>query len=644
MFGFGKAKSDGQLPGNTSPGSSAHRRNLPKLLLRVAVVFVLIYFLLFLSNAKALESTPDVPVQQPGQHKAAESNAPPKKSKPVAQTEESKQHGQAEKTRTTHAIVSTSKAVPVQQSEKTKQPEHPEHLEHLEHPEQPEQPEQPIPPVHTKAPEQPPKQPPKQTEIIKSGNGEHSGSPGNKNQRLVVLLPATGPNPDLCKFLFSAMVLGYPTPIVLNWGVDYHEITKSPNGWNMPKIVGITKYLDAALDPEAHPDEKLHEDDIVLIADGYDVWFQLPPDVLLKRYHESNARANARLREQWPYSSPMPMRQTIIGASEKNCFPPPDAGVKMRCDILPESPLRPDLYGPDTDNNHNSTDFHTVRPRFINGGSYMGPAGDLRRHFRRVLFKFESSVGRGERLWSEQGMSGEVLGEQESWRKWRRKYDDSGDDANDADAMSLMQREYEYHFGLDYHQEISIPTVHAEKDGWIIHLNNKADIAARSEKLGISPVRLQGVPADVKVAPNPLKAIADSPDWGEMGLYADFFTEAVPVLLHHNAWINDLKNRRSWWWKDMWYFKYLRQLVTLRMTPKDLTPLAEVKVESGNITYWAQPLDNVRRRPRYFRGSLAQPMTEMEYDTVCRFEEPPEDKSGPQTWWDEVFRDGKGGI
>ncbi|KAH7120468.1 hypothetical protein EDB81DRAFT_666793 [Dactylonectria macrodidyma] len=616
------------------------------MLFRIVVVSVLFYFLLSLSNAKALlESTPDVPAQ-PGQHKPVESKAPPpppNKSKPVGQNEQSEKHGQAGQagqTRTEYAIVPTTKAALAPQSQKTKQPE------------KIENPKQPVPPVQSETPEQPPKKHPKLPPLLQPGKSgkeqprfpENLDRPGHKNQRLVVLLPATGPNPDLCKFLFSAMILGYPTPIVITWGADYREVTPSPIGWNMLKIVGVANYLDAALNANAHPDERLDKDDLVLIADGYDVWFQLTPDVLLKRYHEGNARANARLREEWPHQSPMPMKQTIMAASGKNCFPRFDTNITMRCNLMPESPERIDLYGAATDDNHNMTDFHTMRPKYINGGTYIGPAGDLRNLFRRTSSKLQSGAGRGEELWSEQGMTGEVLGEQELWRKWRRRYDDSGADGNDTDALSIMNRDYEYHFGLDYRQEISVPTSHAEKDGWIVRLNNKADIGARSTKLGIDPVRLRGVPADIKASSNPLKKIVPSADWGEMPMYADFWTENVPVLLHHNARAHGLKGRRTWWWADMWYFKYLRQLVTIGLAPKELTPLGEVKLESTNVTYWAPPLDRVRRRPRFFRKSLVQPMVEMEYDHVCRFEEEPEDPEGPQNWWDEVLRDGKGGI
>lgn len=494
---------------------------------------------------------------------------------------------------------------------------------------QPHQPEQ------LELPKQP--QQPQPSEQPGELNLDLQDPPQDQNRRFVVLVPATAPSPNLCKFLLSAIALGYPSPVIVNWGVDFRNITKWDHGRTMSKIPGVTRYLDAVLREDAHPDDKLKEDDLVLIADGYDIWFQLPPEVLLRRYHDINAKANARLRQQWGRDSPMPMRQSIITASQKRCYPPPKAGSVMRCDVLPESPLRVDLYGSDTDNNFNETDFHHVRPRFINGGTYMGPAGDLRRMFRRALFKLESAVGRGEKLYSEQGVTGEVLGEQETWRKWRREHD-----VADDDAMAMTQQDHEFYIGMDYKQELSIPTVFSEEDGVIITLNNKTGIDMHSAALGISPVRLQGVPDDISAAQNPLEAITESPDWGDMPLYADFFTEAVPALLHHNAHVNSLKERRVWWWDQTWFFNYLRQLLTLRLTPGELAPLANVKTGGGNVTYWAPQSDKVRRKPRSFLDSVVDPLAEMEFETLCQ--DPEEDGEIPQPWSDEVFRDGKGPI
>jgi hypothetical protein len=456
------------------------------------------------------------------------------------------------------------------------------------------------------------------------------------DRRLVVLTPANKGDPNLCKFMVSAIALGYPSPIIINWGRDPFEFSKWEGGPNLSKISGIMRYLDAVLHPKAHPDEALHKDDIVIIADAFDVWFQLPPEVLLKRYHQINARAIDRLRQQWPYEEKMPMQQDIVLACAKKCWPGLEAHVNLHCDELPESPLPKDLYGPGTDvfNVHN---FQKTRPRYINGGVYVGAAGALRRMFRRAYDKVDSGTSKGIHLFSEQGVTGEILGEQEMWRNWRRAHK-----LEESDAIGLIERDYEYHMGLDYSRELSYATVHSEPDGAIIALSNKSGIAEYSTKLGISPIRVKGVPKDVKALPNPLKGLPNATTWENMPLYTDFYTDTVPALLHHNAAAGGMKKRREWWWDQTWFFPHLRDLLARQLVPGELKPLAEVQTPTRNITYWAPGADEFRRRPRLLLDKAFEPLKEVQFDDVCR---PPDEYIYVERhWWDEVFRDGKGPI
>lgn len=459
-----------------------------------------------------------------------------------------------------------------------------------------------------------------------------------RDRRFALVIPATSASPDLCKTIMTALALGYPSPVIINWNTDYHAITKWSGGRNLPKIPGFVKYLDAVLRHDADPTEKLRDDDLVLMVDAYDVWFQLPAEILLRRYHDINKEANLRLRRQWPGKNPMLMHQTIIAASGKNCHPQPESGSNLHCDRIPDSPLRADLYGAETEKNETKHRDH--RPKYINGGVYIGPAGDMRRLFRRALEKMESGIGQGVHLFSEQGIPGEVLGEQEIWRQWRR----DADVPNDS-AMALMNRDFEYHFGLDYNQTLSIQTFWTNTDnglfdGAFVTLDNQTAIKNHSESLGISPVRLKGVPDDIKKAQNPLDGVIGEPNWGNMSLYADFFTEAVPAILHHNGF----KERRTAWWDKPWFHQRLRQLLRIRLTPIDpATPLATVEVSGGSVKYFAPLSESSDRKPRRMADTASKRFPKMEFQEVCHY--PKEVPNGPgMHWWDEVFRDGKGPV
>lgn len=306
------------------------------------------------------------------------------------------------------------------------------------------------------------------------------------------------------------------------------------------------EYLDKVTNDDANEGDKLGNNDLVLMVDAYDVWFQLPPDTLLQRHYQSNHGANARLAEQWPYSSKIPMKQTIIAAAQKRCFPTIESGSNLYCDDLPESNLPADLYGDPTDTDSEKKYYHNVRPRYLNSGSFMGPVGDMRHYLRRVKQRMERVIAEDLGFEGDQGIFGEIFGEQELWRKWRREQAElSSSDATTSKrrGSALWQRDFEFHVGLDYSQQLFLPTVYAEHDGHFVPLSNRSFIQTQSSKMGIDPVRLDGVPDDIRRSTNDLRkvlppSVAKGFDWEQLPVYADFYTTAIPAVLHHNAWKN----------------------------------------------------------------------------------------------------------
>ncbi|KAF5657454.1 hypothetical protein FHETE_10424 [Fusarium heterosporum] len=471
-------------------------------------------------------------------------------------------------------------------------------------------------------------------------------APVDQDLRFAFVLPVTAPSPELCKNIFSALSLGYPSPVVVNWGVDYHDISHWELGKNLPKIPGFVQYLDGVMHPNASSTERLQDHDIVLMVDAYDAWFQLPAQVLLSRYHEINRKANERFQQEWTGKGPVPWRQTIVVASQKKCYPenPERYGVDLLCEEWPESPLREDLYGPDTEKNY--TNYHDNRPRWINGGMYIGPAGDMRRLFRRSLNRMEELIGQGVQVRSEQGMVGVMLGEQEVWRQWRK----NNPKANGR-LVDFMERDFEYSMGVDYGQDIVVQT-HSTKinkgynddlyDGDFVALGNQTAIDQHSKTRGISPVRLRGLPDDIKAAPNPLSTLDKAANWTKMRLYADFFTESVPAILHQNGF----KFRRRTMWNRPWYYQRLRGLLqaSLQLREPD-DPLVTLKLEGGHVRYWAVSAEATDRLPRRFNGTAYERYSKMEFEDICRY---PDNATVPRgyekNWWDEVFRDNNGPL
>jgi hypothetical protein len=451
------------------------------------------------------------------------------------------------------------------------------------------------------------------------------------NRRLVILLPANAPGVNLCKAMVTAIALGYPTPIIINWG---------KSGSHLAKIAGVLDYLDWAVRLKSGHKDHLGMDDLIMVADSSDSWFQLPPDVLIQRYHALNAEANERLQKEWPAKSEMPMKQTIMVSAQKRCWPRPKSGSELHCTELPESPLREDLYGPETDKDPEMR-MVDVRPRYINSGAFVGPVGDMRRYFRRAQERYEAGKAiQGNHFYSDQGIFGEIWGEQEIWRKWRRELGDKIDLHQNASIM--VRDQFEYHVGLDYYQTISIPTVFEEDDGDIVSLNNQTYIAERSKELEIEPVRLTRVPDEISKAKNPIARLLSQEerqnlDWGDMNVYADFFTTAIPINIHHNAHIRNLKGRRIWWWPRMWFFPYLRDLVTAQLKQRRQQPLGRVQTPEGKAVYWG--LEAYKEIRRYM--NVQKQMVKSDFDTICMSNWAKKEK---QNWWDVVFMDDKGPL
>ncbi|KAK2592343.1 hypothetical protein QQS21_009962 [Conoideocrella luteorostrata] len=476
----------------------------------------------------------------------------------------------------------------------------------------------------------------------------------HRRRRFALLVPANKPGPDLCKMVASATVLGYPSPILINWGQDFSNSVSRSWGAYLAKITGTLDYLDHVTQPNTHRGERLDDDDLVLMVDAYDIWFQLPPDTLLQRYHQTNHDANSRLAAQWKNSNRMPMKQTIIAAAQKRCFPTMESGSNLYCDDLPQSNLRSDLYGSPTDTDSEKKYYHNVRPRFLNSGTFMGPVGDMRRYLRRVKQRMERVIAEHLDFEGDQGIFGEIFGEQELWRKWRRDQErlSSLNDTfkpSDIRSPALWQRDFEFHVGLDYSQQMFLPTVYAEDDGLFLSLENRSFIQQQSSKLGIDPVRLDGIPNDISqtlndvadVLPNGVATDTDGIGWERMSLYADFYTASIPALLHHNAWKDNAKARRTRWWDQTWYFPHLRHMLERRLKSHKRGAIGRVSRQNTEVAYYPPGSDLKSNLPRvYSRDRLKDGFQVVTLDEACRYP----DESSNKAWYDEVLRDRRGPI
>ncbi|KAL8712674.1 MAG: hypothetical protein Q9220_003206 [cf. Caloplaca sp. 1 TL-2023] len=476
------------------------------------------------------------------------------------------------------------------------------------------------------------------------------------NPSFHLLVPASESNPDLCKTLLTSFVLAYPPPTLVNYGKKF-EGGNWDKGSHTGKIRGVYDYLKN--------NKNMADEDMVLIVDGYDVWFQLPPIIMIKRYQQLIEAANNRLRRRYGTKSRIakegstvtgmaPMyTQSIVFGADKLCWPNPHSDPA--CAAIPYSTLPKDTYGPPTDSGDDG--FH-IRPRYLNSGNIIGPVKDVRAMYEAAVQKVEKenrgSIG-------DQFVFAEIFGEQEYQRETQRQSTQGaggkwyewvtnvlgGSESPLAANQTINNmttepgRRYEYGIGLDYESSMFQTMAHSAGDIEFVTYNNSAIVPQILEKHPNLKSTPFGLPVDLQYAHGPLwysspgnhsldrtdgillphsEKLDDLPkelDWFDVPLATNLYSANVPSLIHINGDKSLLKD----WWPSMWFHPYSRALLR-RFIRSTQTRKAAQAAAAGGQTWWDM------------RGGRGGVWTDngvwMSWNDVCKETE------------DEVFQDGKG--
>ena len=461
-----------------------------------------------------------------------------------------------------------------------------------------------------------------------------------------VLLSANEGSPDLCKTLFSAAALDYPSPRLINWGEDYKDLDVAYGGAHIAKIEGILGYLHQLGEPSDH--------ELALIVDGYDTWFQLRSSVLIDRYHAINERADRRVlaRMGWGAMNKtgVPIRHSIVFAAQKRCYPA--TADDPECYAVPESDLPSDTYGPTTDRESDQLDsaYSKYRPRYLNSDTIMGTVKELRRTFEAALVvakEMPAETG------SDQGAFATIFGQQEymrevirrdnltSWQNFTANFFPGQSDRIPADhpTHNLMEPvegvSYEYGISLDYRGELSLPTVFSEHDAVWLEYSSASSIREAAQRAGVpapDPPRVHHLSQDIKNSTPPFwtadytgQTPVPDKDWSEVKLFTNVWTGISPVTIHHNSRLSGVKSRIRTSWEDTWFFPYLRDL----LVTKAIAYRMPAAVSRGQ-EWWA-PIDE-RGGFRVEMGIQPGHWLNWDADTVC----------GTSEIANEVLRDRRG--
>ncbi|KAJ5574081.1 uncharacterized protein N7459_008508 [Penicillium hispanicum] len=404
------------------------------------------------------------------------------------------------------------------------------------------------------------------------------------NPFLHVLIPTQKGTRGTCRTITSSMILGYPPPTLI--GYDY----ETPGATEFERVVDRIKRTRDYL-----KDSKIVKDrDIVLLVDSEDVFFQLPPHVLVKRYQEIVRKNNQKLLKKYglvavegptPGSPPEMVQkysQRVLFGASKKCYSglESDAG----CVSVPQSSLPPDVYGWKTDID---PDGHLNRPRWLNPGAVIGQAADLRLIYDEALRLLEQQ----HRKHGDYQALTQMFGRQEVVRELERRRTTSAarewlyrfvgiSDAINISGISLRLEtghRYEYGIGVDYESQLFFNQVMSRDDvGWI-EFGNYTHAANMQGSFHVPRETRLLLPTDIAALPNPFNqthfglenttrpvwnATLDKlphpseRSWHNLPLMTNPYSASVPVMAHMNG---DPKLRNGWW-ENMWYFPWARAL------------------------------------------------------------------------------------
>ncbi|KAH9845295.1 hypothetical protein Tdes44962_MAKER01305 [Teratosphaeria destructans] len=187
------------------------------------------------------------------------------------------------------------------------------------------------------------------------------------------IVPTSKTTTGLCRLFMSSAVNGYPDPVLVGWGGAARQDGLSTKG-HLFKVSEILYYLDTL--------RPAQDDDLVLVIDAFNLWLQLPPQVLIERYFQAIEKQDGRLDDAGILdengASQESIKNTILFGADTECWPQ-DSDKGMHCQYMPDNPLADDVYGPATDG-----------PRFLNSGTMIGPVKDLKRLLQAVISTIEA--------------------------------------------------------------------------------------------------------------------------------------------------------------------------------------------------------------------------------------------------------------
>ena len=376
-------------------------------------------------------------------------------------------------------------------------------------------------------------------------------------QILHLVIPTSDLDPELCRTVLSAEVLHYSTPTLVQWDAVPGDGLADVQ----PRTTAVRDHLGNL--------KENHENDTVILLDSVSTWFQLRPEVLLKRYYGIISKGNQRLAARIGQKAMQEegVKQSVVFSASSTC-----GAAEERCSQVPESPLVHKVS-------------RATEPRNREQGIAIGPVKDLYEIYRRAV----ATIERTEDLHlSELAVFSEIFSNQEHHRgliqpvtrSWSPRFRGwlTGSYAHGPLArknMTVPQKitnDNDFGIGLDYAGELTFDTASmSEGYAWAKHMTLPSDILTLMPPFWTTTG--QGLPSEKT--------------WSDLSLFTNTRTQAIPAAVRHHSDATNNHYARQKLWQQLWLSQYSRKLFGA-YTSVPAMPLATV-VDNDNVeqVFWS---------------------------------------------------------
>lgn len=429
----------------------------------------------------------------------------------------------------------------------------------------------------------------------------------------------------MCKTLLTLSILEYPNPHIVSWGEQDDGKGLLGGGSHYAKITGVLKYIN----DEQRRKQPNFDNELVLMIDSYDIWFQLPVEVLIARYHaivaEENTRTAHRIGRAFHREN---IHSPVVFGAGKRCSP--NQIHTLACYPIPDSPLPMDTYGGNTDTLMGRNMHSSFRTRYLNSGYMIGPIGAMRPILERAKERMDECAAR-KGVWydngsgssdncyqgSDQSIFVEMFGEQEFHREVMRRHHRNVFDAlldgvipgragsrppethiqnapvedylnprfshQPNDQKYLAGKPFEFGITLDYWSLLGHQTSNAEFDSRYIKHDQPLKEQVGNQGMFDCPAKAP-MPDDLpSQAPMLELARGEQTRWESVPLYSEICSGTVPVMIHHNSVDKSWRERQ---WDKTWWHGSSRKMLDEKR--KAGLPLLKdgVATDTGELLSW----------------------------------------------------------